>query len=303
MKRLITALVVSTLLAAAPAAGHAAIEVIATVPTLAALAREVGGEHVRVTSMSLPTQDPHFVDAKPSLALALNRADLLVAVGLDLEVGWLPTLQTGARNTKIQVGGRGYLDCSVYAAKKDTPTTKIDRSMGDIHPGGNPHYLYEPRNVRRCASAIAARLSTLEPAHAKAFRANLAAFERGIDERIERWEKRLAPLRGAPVVTYHRSWVYLLDWLGLREVATLEPKPGIPPSARHVAQVIKAGRASKAKVVLQESYYPEKTSRLVAQKIGATVLHVPSGPDFAAGQSYVEYLDAVLVDLARALES
>src|SRR5690606_24345436 len=250
--------------AAAPGAARADVAVVTTVPTLAALAAEVGGEHVSVRSLSLPTQDPHFVDPKPSLMLELNRADLLVAVGLDLEVGWLPTLQTGARNRKIQRGSSGYLDCSAYVGILDIPRHKVDRSQGDIHPGGNPHYLYDPRGAIGCAHGIAARLAIIDPPHAAAYRKNLAAFKRRVAAKVAGWKKALAAARGAPVITYHRSWSYLLDWIGLREVATLEPKPGVPPSAGHVAAVIRAGRKASARAILLEAYYPTRMPKLVA---------------------------------------
>jgi zinc/manganese transport system substrate-binding protein len=280
---------------------RADVSVVTTVPTLAAIAREVGGKRVRVQSLSLPTQDPHFVDARPSLVLQLNKASLLVSVGLDLEVGWLPTLQTGARNPEIQRGATGHLDCSTYAPILDVPRAKVDRSMGDIHPGGNPHYLYDPRGAGGCASGIAARLATIDPAHAGEYRANVKAFEAKLATRQAAWKKALAPYRGKSIVTYHRSWTYLLDWVGLRSAGELEPKPGIPPTPRHVARVIQSARQAGARVVLQEGFYPDRTGKLVADKIGATVVAPPGGPDVRAGQSYFEYMDALVAQLVRAL--
>ena len=280
---------------------RAEVEVIATVPTLAALAAEVGGAHVRVRSLALPTQDPHFVDAKPSLLLELNKADLLVAVGLDLEVGWLPTLLTGARNADIQRGTTGYLECSQHASILEIPRGKVDRSMGDIHPGGNPHYLYDPRGARGCAGAIAQRLSAVDPGHADDYKKNLRSFEQRLQAKAIAWQKLLAPHRGKAVVTYHRSWIYLLDWAGLREVGTLEPKPGIPPSPRHVARVLEVARKAGARAVLQESFYPDRMAKLVAQKIGARLVTPPGGPDVRRGQTYFQYMDAMVADLAAAL--
>jgi zinc/manganese transport system substrate-binding protein len=288
---------------AGAARAEAEVDVVTTVPTLAALVREIGGAHVKVSAMALPTQDPHFVDAKPSLALALNRADLLVAVGLGLEAGWLPTLQTGARNPAIQRGGAGFLECSIYVATKDVPTEKVDRSMGDIHPGGNPHYLYDPRSARGCASAIAARLGALDPRNAGAYRAAYQAFDRALEGRLAGWTATMKPLAGRSVIVYHRSWIYLTDWLGLREVAELEPKPGIPPSARHIAAVIERARAERATVILQESYYPARTAALVAKQIGGKVVAVPSGPDVNRGETYFQHVDRVVGELARAMGS
>ena len=279
----------------------ATVAVVATVPDLAAITKEIGGEHVSVTSLSLPTQDPHFVDAKPSLVLKLNKADLLVAVGLDLEVGWLPPLQTQARNKKILPGGSGYLDCSHYVVVRDLEGATVDRAEGDVHPGGNPHYLYDPRQAAGCAKAIAARLAALDPGHAKAYRRNAQRFLGDLEAARERWEEQLADARGAPVITYHKSFSYLLDWLGLEEIATLEPKPGIPPTARHVAQVIKAGKRRGAKVVLQESFYPDKTGKLVAKKVGGRVVKLAGGADVAEGERYVDHMDRFVADLAEAL--
>jgi zinc/manganese transport system substrate-binding protein len=285
---------------AAPQA-RAELQVAATVPTLAALAAEVGGSRVVVRTLSLPTQDPHFVDPKPSLVLELNRADVLIAVGLELEIGWLPTLQTGARNRKIQRGAAGYIECASYVPILDIPTQKVDRSMGDVHPGGNPHYLYDPRGALGCAYGIAARLAVIDPAGAAEYRRNLAAFKQRLAGKMAGWQRALAPYRGAPVVTHHRSWIYLLDWSGLREVATLEPKPGISPSPRHVAAVIQRGRQAKVRSVLIESFYPVRTAKLVAGKMGAQLAVVPSGPDVAQGQSYFDYMDAVVSTLVKSL--
>ena len=296
---LAAALAAAAALTAAPA--RAEIQVAATVPTLAALASEVGGGRVTVRSLSLPTQDPHFVDPKPSLVLDLNRADLLIAVGLDLEIGWLPTLQIGARNRKIQRGASGYIECASYVPILDIPQGKVDRSMGDIHPGGNPHYLYDPRGALGCAYAIAARLAMIDPDGAAEYRRNLAAFRTRLEGKLAGWKRALAPHRGASVITHHRSWIYLLAWSGLREIATLEPKPGVSPSARHVASVIRVGRQGGARAVLIEGYYPVRTAKLVAGKMGARLAVIPGGPDIARGQGYLDYMDQVVATLAGAL--
>jgi zinc/manganese transport system substrate-binding protein len=301
MRTTLVALVTVGLASAIAAPAHAAVSVIATVPDLAALVKEVGGSRVDVTTLSLPTQDPHFVDAKPSLVLKLNRADLLVAVGMDLEIGWLPQLQTSARNSKVLVGGAGYLDCSRFVTPLDVPTGPVDRSMGDIHPAGNPHYLYDPRQAATCARGIAQKLSELDRKNAAAYQQGLNAFLGKLATARAGWEKRMAPFRGRPVITYHRSWNYLLDWLGLVEVATLEPKPGIPPSPRHVAEVLHIGRDRGARAVLQEAFYPDKTGRLVAGKLGGSVVTLPGGPDVAAGESYIDHVNRVVDALEKAL--
>jgi zinc/manganese transport system substrate-binding protein len=280
---------------------EANVKVVATVPALAAIAKEVGGGKAEVVSLALPTQDPHFVDAKPSLALDLSRADLLLAVGLGLEVGWLPTLQIGARNPKIQIGAGGYLDCSVLVRKLEVPEQPLDRSMGDVHPGGNPHYLYDPRAAALVAKGIAARLKELDPANAAVYDKALADFLAKLEAARSGWEKRLAPYRGRTVVTYHRSWVYLSDWLGLEEVATVEPKPGIPPTPAHAAKVLAAMRQKGVKAILREGYYPDSMCDVLAQRGGAKVVLLPGGPDFRAGQTYLAQLEEIVTKLEKGL--
>lgn len=297
MKSSLIALVLCAL--AAPAA--ASVKVVATTPDLAALVSEVGGKRVSVTALSLSTQDPHFVDAKPSLILKLNKADLLVAVGLELEVGWLPKLQTSARNGKILSSGSGFLDCSTAVHVLDVPTAKIDRSMGDIHPTGNPHYLYDPRQAVKCAQAIRDKLSAIDGAGARTYAANTKAFVAAVEQARAGWETRMQALRGKPIVTYHKSWDYLTDWLGLVEVAQLEPKPGVPPSPKHVADVLKLARAQGAKVILQESYYPDKIGALCATKLGGTAVVVPGGTGIEHGERYLEHMEQVVAALEKAL--
>lgn len=279
---------------------RAQLRVAATVPDLAALAREVGGPAVKVESLSLPNQDPHFVDAKPSLALALNRSDLLLQVGLDLEVGWLPTLLVGARNPRIQPGSPGHLDCSQFIHRLDVPAGPVDRSQGDIHPGGNPHYLYDPRAAEAVVRGIAARLSELVPDKAELFARNRDALVGRLQAARTRWEKQLGPLRGVPIVTYHKTFSYLADWLGLQQVGFLEPKPGIPPNPRHVAGLLGLAQSKKVRLVLQESHYPDATSKLVAARIPAPLVRVPSATNFPAGESYLQHLDVMLQTIASA---
>jgi zinc/manganese transport system substrate-binding protein len=292
MKTLLIALFVLLV----PRLAAAELHVVATVPDLAAIARDVGAGHVEVTTLALPTQDPHFVDARPSLALALSKADVLLAVGLDLEIGWLPTLQVGARNPKIQAGSRGYLECAQFVRLQEIPSEKLDRAHGDIHPGGNPHYLLDPRQAELVAFGIAARFGELDPGHAADYAGAARAFVARVEGARKGWEQKLAPLKGQPVITYHRSWVYLTAWLGLDLVATLEPKPGIPPSAQHVATVLGLGRKRGVKVILQESYYPAATSKLVAAKLPAQVVSPAGGAD--ASEGYIARMDKLVALLA-----
>ena len=290
-----------TLLLALPARAAAPLRVVATLPDLAALAREVGGDQVRVVGMALPSQDPHFVDARPSLVLDLARADLLLLAGLDLEIGWLPVLVTGSRNARIQKGAAGYLDCSTFVQVLEVPSGPIDRSMGDIHPGGNPHYLLDPRQGLAVARGISARLAALDPDNGELYAAHLARFEQHLQADMARWEQDAAPLRDLSVIAYHRSLVYLADWLGLRVMGELEPKPGIPPTPAHLAQVLLQARAQGVRLLIQERYYPSTTAQGVAQKAGIPLVVIPGGTDFAAGQGYRQHMDELVQGLLAGL--
>lgn len=282
-----------------PLQALAGLRVVATVPDLAAIAREVGGDKVTVSALALPTQDPHFVDARPNLALDISRADMLVLVGLDLEIGWLPTLLTGARNAKVQPGGAGYLDTSTFVPLLEVPTQKIDRAMGDIHPGGNPHYLLDPRNAVRVATGIGERMAALDPANAATYKANAASFGKTLDAARAGWETSLAKVRGRDVLTYHKSMVYLSAWLGFQVPLTIEPKPGIPPSPSHVVAVLQTVNQRSIKTILQEEYYPATTAELVASKSGAKLVRLAGGTDFARGQTYRARMDALVKALAE----
>ena len=290
------------LLGLMPALAHAApIKVVATVPALASLARDIGGDRVEVTSLSLATQDPHFVDARPSLALALNRADLLLVVGLELELGWLPTLLTGARNPRVQVGGPGYVDCSMAAMLRGVITGPIDRAHGDVHAGGNPHYLFDPHNALRVGKLIAERLSAIDPEGSAIYAANERAFAESLNRRVADWQARLKPLKGRPIIAYHSSWLYLAEWIGLREVAFIEPRPGIAPTPSHVARVIATGRAEGVRAILQETFYADSTSRLIADKLGAKLLRLDGGPNTRRGESYADHMERVVTALIEAM--
>lgn len=296
MKRILVAL--ALLMAGA---AQAKVNVVATVADLGAIAREVGGDQVDVRVLALPTQDPHYVDAKPSLIVQLSRADLLLANGMELEIGWLPALQLGARNPKVQVGNAGYLDCATLITPKEVPLSKIDRSMGDIHPGGNPHYTKDPRNGLPLAAGIAAKLEELDPAHADTYRANLTRFQADLKARLAGWEHALAPFKGTPVVTYHKSWIYFTEWAGLNEVAFLEPKPGIQPNPTHIVNVMGVIKSRNVPVLLQEQWYSAATGELLARNTGATLVRVlgmtPEGKTY--GEAMGETVDAVVRALAQ----
>ena len=279
---------------------RAGLRVTATVPDLAAIARAVGGARAEVSSLTLPTQDPHFVDARPHLALKLNRAHLLLLVGLGLEVGWLPKLLTGARNPGILKGNDGHLDCSSVVRLKQVPRVKIDRSMGDIHPGGNPHYLIDPQNAALVARAVARRMAKLDPAGSKLYAANAARFVKALRRAQQRWARALQAHKGTEVVPYHKSWIYFTEAMGLRTVGHLEPKPGIPPSAAHLLRVIRTMRSREVPLMLQEEYYPDRSARLVARKTGARLLILPGGA--RKGQAYLARMEATVNKLVAALK-
>jgi zinc/manganese transport system substrate-binding protein len=275
-KLLFQLLVCATLVTSFAGDAAAKVRVVTTIETFADLARRVGGARVDVKPLSHGYMDPHFVEPKPSLVIDLNRADLLVHVGLELEIGWLPPLVLGSRNERIQPGAPGNLDASSGIPVLDVPTTKVDRSMGDIHPAGNPHYWIPPENALIVAREIADRLKQIDPAGSAVYDSNLQQFSEQLQRLRLQWEKKAAGVRGMKVVTYHKSWSYVSKWLGLVEVGYVEPKPGIPPSPSHIAQLIGLMRRDQIKVILMESFYPRNTVNLVAEKAGAKALVMPS---------------------------
>jgi zinc/manganese transport system substrate-binding protein len=277
----------------------AKLKIVTTTPALASVAAEVGGANVEVTALALPTQDPHFVDPKPSLALTLAKADLLLSVGLDLEIGWLPTLQTGSKNGKVQPGAAGFMDCSQFVKVLEIPKGNVNRSQGDVHPKGNPHYMFDPRQAARVTKGIADKLAKLDPGHAGDYRKNALAFIKKLGQSTKAWEKTLAKAKGQKIVGYHKSFTYLASWVGLAIVEDVEPRPGIPPNPHHVTHVIDTMKKEKVKALLQESYYPSKTSELIAKQTGATVIQVSGGPDFKAGKSYISHIEAIVKQLAK----
>jgi zinc/manganese transport system substrate-binding protein len=281
----------------------AKVRVAATTGTLAAIAGDVGGELVEVTALSAPTEDPHYVDARPNLVLTLNHADLLVATGLELEVGWLPNLQKSARNPEIGPGGRGYYEAhTALSHLAEVPTGRVDRAQGDIHAGGNPHYLYDPRAGAEVAIGLGTKLAELDPANAATYvtRAqSVAAKYRAVGE-TQRARFGALPAEKRRVVSYHASWPYLLDWLTLEQVETVEPKPGIAPSPAHVATVLQRMRATGAKAVLQEEFYPRGTSEKLSSLAGAKLVVVPGAVRFGT-QTYPEFVGQIAEALHAAL--
>ena len=247
-------------------------KVITTTEDLAALVREVGGNKVSVESLARGYQDPHFVEPKPSFILKLHDADLLVVIGRELEVGWLPPLLTQSRNAKIQVGSPGYLDASIGVRILDIPTGQITRAMGDVHPTGNPHYWLDPDNGRIIAKSIAAALSRIAPADKATFDQRYADFDRRLTDAQQRWAAAMAPYKGTKVVTYHRSWPNFTERFGLDVIGYVEPKPGIPPSPSHTIQLIAEMKRQNVKLILVEPYFDTKTPESIARGVGGKVL-------------------------------
>ncbi len=291
---------IAALAAALPA--RAALNVVTTTEGLASLAREVGGDRVSVESLSRGIQDPHFVDPNPTLAVKLRRADLLLDVGLDLEIGWLPPLVNQSRNAGIQPGGSRRLTAASAVEVMETPTGPVDRSQGDLHPAGNPHFLTDPRRALKVAEAIAARLGELDPAGAAAYQANVAAFAKRLAAAEARWAAELAPLKGRKIVSRHRTLTYFLDWSGLALAGVLEPKPGVPPPPSHLADLVGVVKREGVKAVVVENYYDPKSGELVARLGGARLVIVPGdvgGVPEAKG--YLEYVDALVRLVSQAV--
>jgi zinc/manganese transport system substrate-binding protein len=274
--RLIIVLAFASLLTAPSSAlAQGKLNVVTTTEDLAAIAREVGGDRITVESIARGYQDPHFVEAKPSFILKLQKADLLVVVGRELEIGWLPPLIQQSRNARVQAGAPGYLDASTQARILDIPTGQVTRAMGDVHPQGNPHYWLDPENGKSIAREIADKLSELRPGDAAVFSQRQAAFAARIDEAEKRWLTALQPYKGVKVVTYHRSFPNFAERFGLDVVGYVEPRPGIPPSPQHTLDLINDMKRQNVKIVLVEPYFDLKTPNAIGRETGAQVLVLP----------------------------
>ena len=284
---------------ATPVTGR--LTVVATTPDLAALAREICGTSCDVKALAKPTEDPHFVDAKPSHIVTLNRADVLIEGGAELELGWLPPLLESARNSRIAAGAPGRIVASQGVRMLEVPAT-FDRSRGDVHPYGNPHFLLDPLNVKLIVAQIADHLSQVDPKSAGLYRANLAKFNAALDAKLVEWQKQLAPYAGTKIVTYHKDFAYLAERFKLDVVETLEPKPGIAPSPAHLAKVISTMKATGARVILVQPYQNRKTAETVARQTAAVVLDVGQQPGAIKGtEGYFSLMDFIVRTLAAAM--
>lgn len=291
-----------TLAAGNALAAHGKLNVVTTTADLGSITRAIGGDRVDVTSIARGYQDPHFVEPKPSFLLLLKGADLIEVIGLDLEIGWLPPLIDQSRNPKIRPGTAGYLDLSRGVEILDRPAT-VNRSMGDVHPLGNPHYWLDPANAVRIAMQIERKLAALRPADAALFARNLNAFKARMNEADKKWRAALAPYRGAKIVTYHNSWPNFMRRYGINVIGYVEPKPGVPPSPSHLFQLINTMKEQKVKVIAMEPYFDHKTPQSVAQRTGAelVVLYPSVGGAKSGTDDYFQLLDTNVATLVKAL--
>lgn len=280
------------------------LNVVTSTTDLGALAQEVGGDRINVESIAKGYQDPHFVEAKPSFLLKLRQADLLISVGLQLEIGWLPPLITQCGNPRVQVGATGYLDASQFAEILEIPTGQITRAMGDVHPLGNPHYWLDPDNGRRVAKGIAGKLAELDPQDGSYFQQRYADFDKRLTAAEKNWDEQMKPYRGRKVVTYHNSWTNFARHFGLSVVGYIEPRPGIPPTPQHTIELIQLMRRDNIKVVLVEPYFDLKTPNSIGRETGAqVVVLLPSVGGEKQATDYFKLFDYDIALLTKAFNA
>ena len=301
MKRHLALMFAAVLLAPGAARAQGKLTVMTTTEDLASIAREVGGDHVTVEGIAKGYQDPHFVEAKPSFILKLQKADVLVLVGRELEIGWLPPLIQQSRNSKIQVGAAGYLDASLQASILEVPTGQVTRAMGDVHPLGNPHYWMDPENGKRVGKEIADKLSELRPNDKAFYQQKLADFTSRLDAAEKRWLAQMAPYKGTKVVTYHRSFPNFAERFGLDIIGYVEPKPGIPPSPQHTLDLINEMKRQNVKVMLIEPYFDLKTPNAIGRDTGAQVLVMP--PSVGGVKEITDYFSLFDYDVKLLVEA
>lgn len=285
---------------AAPAGAQ--LKVVTSTTDLYDIAKAVGGNRITATHIGEGYQDPHFIEAKPSFVLQLRNADVWAFVGLDLEIGWMPVLLDGARNPRIKQGAPGYVDVSRAIPLLDVPSGNVDRSQGDVHPLGNPHYWLDPENGRRIARLFKDKFTELDPAGAAVYAANERNFEARLNNTERTWTDELAKIKGQPVVAWHTSWRYFAEYTKMNIVGFMEPKPGVPPSPSHLAGLIQTMRRTGAKVIVMEPFYDQKTADFVASRTGAKVLILPPSVGGVKGVGdYISVMDYDIKQLAAAL--
>ncbi len=287
---------------ALPAHAQAKINIFSCEPEWGALAQEIGGDAVEVYTASTAAQNVHFLRAKPSLLAAMRKADLVFCNGASLEIGWLPVLLQKAGGPDVQPGQPGYLLAADQVEKLDIPV-KVDRSMGDVHPDGNPHILLDPGNILAVAEVLTERLETADPQNAAAYRQNLSAFRDRWHAATGEWEQQAAGLKGMRVVVYHTSWAYLLNWLGMDDVAALEPKPGIPPTALHLENILTSIKGSGVKAILVAPFEDPKAAKWLSEKTGIPIVHLPYTVGGSDRADNLEHLFAETIRLLRGASS
>jgi zinc/manganese transport system substrate-binding protein len=283
----------------APRVAQAQLKVVTSTSDLYDIAKSVGGDKITATHIGEGYQDPHFIEAKPSFVLQLRNADVWAFVGLDLEIGWMPLLLDGARNPKIRQGGSGYVDASQVIPVLDRPRGNVDRSMGDVHPLGNPHYWLDPENGRRIARMFKAKFSQLDPKNEDVYERNEKAFEARLNAAERGWQTDLAAIKGKPVVAWHTSWRYFAEYTGMNIVAFMEPKPGVPPSPSHLYEVIQTVKRTGAKAIVMEPFYDRKVAALVAKQTGIKVLILPPSVGGLRNAPVNDYISLMKYDVAQ----
>ena len=287
-----------------PSEAAGKLNVMTATTDLAALAEEIGGDKVQVESIARGYQDPHFVEAKPSFLLKLRRADLLIVVGLELEIGWLPPLITQSTNPKIQVGAPGYLDASRYARILEIPSGQVTRAEGDVHPLGNPHYWLDPENGLRIAKGIADKFSEMRPGDGAYFASRYSAFEQKLKQADQQWLAQMKSYTGRKIVTYHHSWPNFAEHFGLNVVGYVEPRPGIPPSPQHTVELIGQMKRDAVKVIVVEPYFDLKTPNAIARDTGGqVVVLMPSVGGEKEITDYFKLFDYDIAKLKQALDT
>jgi zinc/manganese transport system substrate-binding protein len=281
---------------------NAKLNVVASTPDLASIARVIGGNKIELSTLAKPTEDPHFVDAKPSFILKLNHADVIIEGGAELEIGWLPALLDQSRNTRLAAGAPGHIACAQGIQLLEIPST-LDRSKGDIHAAGNPHYLVDPLNAKAAADRIAAGFCALDEKSSGEYQANLKGFKDAIDTKMIEWRKKLEPYQGRQIVAYHNSWLYFGTRFGLNIDLFLEPKPGVPPTPTHLAEVISRMKQDKVQVIIVDPYLNHRTAETVAARTGATVVDVTQFPGGVKGteDGYIALMDYLVNSISHAL--
>ena len=283
------------------ASAQAKLNVVTTLPDYAALASAIGGDKIEITAMAKPTEDPHFVDARPSFVVKLRSADVLIEGGAELEIGWLPPLLQNARNAKIETGAPGRVVASQGIRLMDVPAN-VTRAAGDVHAMGNPHFMVDPIIAKAVAQHIAQAFAAVDAANAAAYQANYKKFEATIDAKLQEWGAKMLPFKGANVVAYHDSWVYFAHRFGFEIDTFLEPKPGIPPSPAHLAEVIAKMKANKSKAIIVEPFHNRKIAEKIAASTGAKIAEFAQFPGALPNtESYVALIDALVSRLAATL--